>query len=208
MPKDHPDIERKSAETNVLEGQPAQKSSLGNEELFRFMVESVKDYAIFSTDTVGRVVSWNTGAEHVFGYTEAEIMGRSAAIIFTPEDIAIGAPEQEMRTAEREGRAEDERWHMRRDGSRFWASGIMTPLRDETGNMRGFVKIARDNTGAGWRRRRCVREKKNSRISLRTRRSVCTGSGRTELSCGSIFITSPSAGAAPGRSLSEHVWQN
>jgi PAS domain S-box-containing protein len=130
----------------VLENEPAQKSSRGNEELFRLMVESVKDYAIFATDAVGRVVSWNTGAKHVFGYTEAEIIGRSTAIIFTPEDIASGAPEEEMLTAERVGRAEDERWHVRQDGSRFWASGIMTPLRDETGAMRGFVKVARDNT--------------------------------------------------------------
>lgn len=146
MSKDHPDAKQKYAETNVLGGQPAQQSSLGNEELFRFMVESVKDFAILATDTAGRVVSWNTGAQDIFGYTEAEIVGQSTAIIFTPEDIESHVPEQEMRTAEREGRAEDERWHIRRDGSRFWASGIMTPLRDETGNMRGFVKVARDNT--------------------------------------------------------------
>jgi PAS domain S-box-containing protein len=146
MSKDHPDTAPNYAETGVLENQPALKSSHGNEELFRFMVESVKDYAIFATDTEGRVVSWNRGAQAIFGYTEAEIIGQSAAIIFTPEDIQSGAPEQEMRTAETEGRAEDERWHVRRDGSRFWASGIMTPLRDEAGNMRGFVKVARDNT--------------------------------------------------------------
>ena len=110
------------------------------------MVESVKDYAIFATDSEGRVVSWNTGAEAIFGYREAEIIGQDASIIFTPEDIESGAHEQELRTAEREGRAEDERWHVRKDGSRFWASGIVTPLRDASGRLHGFVKVARDNT--------------------------------------------------------------
>jgi PAS domain S-box-containing protein len=119
---------------------------LRGEELFRFMVESVKDYAIFATDTEGRVVSWNMGAEHIFGYTEAEIIGRDGSIIFTPEDRQTGAHERELRTAEQEGRADDERWHVRKDGSKFWASGIATPLRDEAGNLRGFVKVARDYT--------------------------------------------------------------
>jgi PAS domain S-box-containing protein len=129
---------------------PLDRQSQGSpprgEELFRFMVESVKDYAIFATDTEGRVVSWNKGAERIFGYTEAEIVGQDGSIIFTPEDRESGAPERELRTAVREGRAEDERWHLRRDGSRFWASGIVTPLRDEEGRLRGFVKVARDNT--------------------------------------------------------------
>jgi PAS domain S-box-containing protein len=118
----------------------------GGEELFRFMVESVRDYAIFATDREGRVASWNTGAERIFGYTEAEIIGQHGSIIFTPEDRAIGAPEEELRTAELKGDADDERWHVRKDGSRFWASGIVTPLRDEAGHLRGFVKVARDNT--------------------------------------------------------------
>jgi PAS domain S-box-containing protein len=146
MSKDQPDTEQRHAEPRILKDQQTLETLTGSEELFRFMVESVQDYAIFATDIEGRVVSWNTGAERIFGYTEEEIMGQDGSIIFTPEDIASGAPEQELRTAEREGRAEDERWHVRKDGSRFWASGIMTPLRDETGNLRGFVKVARDNT--------------------------------------------------------------
>jgi PAS domain S-box-containing protein len=118
----------------------------GAEEMFRLMVESVKDYAIFAVADDGRVVSWNKGAERIFGYTEEEIIGQHTAILFTPEDIERAAPERELETAATEGRAEDERWHVRRDGSRFWASGIMTPLRDEAGHLRGFVKVARDNT--------------------------------------------------------------
>jgi PAS domain S-box-containing protein len=110
------------------------------------MVESVRDYAIFATDREGRVVSWNTGAERIFGFTEAEIIGQHGSIIFTNEDREKGVPETELRTAELEGRAEDERWHVRKDGSRFWASGTVTPLKDEAGRLRGFVKVARDNT--------------------------------------------------------------
>jgi PAS domain S-box-containing protein len=133
-----------------VEGAPLDQefsgSPPGGEELFRFMVESVKDYAIFATDHEGRIVSWNSGAERIFGYAEAEIIGRDGSIIFTPEDIERGVPEGELRTAAREGRAEDERWHVRKDGSRFWASGMVTPLMDEEGRVRGFVKVAHDNT--------------------------------------------------------------
>ena len=146
MPEDILQSKQRSAMTGKPDNLPQTEISFASEELFRFMVESVKDYAIFATDREGHVVSWNTGAQHIFGYTEAEMLGRNAAIIFTPEDIENGAPEEELRTAKSEGRAEDERWHVRRDGSRFWASGIVTPLRDETGNMRGFIKVARDNT--------------------------------------------------------------
>src|SRR5919202_732512 len=118
----------------------------GNDGLFRLMVESVRDYAIFAISPEGRIISWNTGAELVFGYREEEAVGQSAGIIFTPEDRERGAPEEELRKAAAEGRAEDERWHLRRDGTRFWASGMVTPLRDREGNLRGFVKVARDQT--------------------------------------------------------------
>jgi PAS domain S-box-containing protein len=110
------------------------------------MVESVRDYAIFAISPEGRIISWNTGAELIFGYREEEAVGQSAAIIFTPDDRERGAPEEELRKAAEEGRAEDERWHLRRDGTRFWASGMVTPLLDREGNLRGFVKVARDQT--------------------------------------------------------------
>jgi diguanylate cyclase (GGDEF)-like protein/PAS domain S-box-containing protein len=120
--------------------------ALQSEELFYLMVESAKDYAIFAMDTEGRVASWNTGAERIFGYAEAEIIGRKVSILFTPEDRECGVPEQELKTAKSLGRAEDERWHLRKDGTRFRSSGMVTPLNDEAGNLRGFVKVARDNT--------------------------------------------------------------
>ncbi|MBV9867670.1 MAG: PAS domain S-box protein [Abitibacteriaceae bacterium] len=128
--------------------QPTHSSlaAVGSDELLGFMVESIQDYAIFAIDPHGRVMSWNSGAERIFGYSQAEIMGESGDVIFTPEDRAAGEPEKERATAQQEGRALDERWHLRKDGSRFWASGINSPLRDEAGNLRGFVKVARDNT--------------------------------------------------------------
>jgi PAS domain S-box-containing protein len=118
----------------------------GSGELFRLMVESVRDYAIFAISPEGRIISWNTGAELTFGYREEEAVGQSADIIFTPEDRERGAPEEELRKAAEEGKALDERWHLRRDGTRFWASGVVTPLLDHEGNLRGFVKVARDQT--------------------------------------------------------------
>src|SRR5206468_3667025 len=108
--------------------------------------EGVRDYAIFLMDTAGKIVSWNTGAERIIGYEEAEIVGKSASIIFTPEDVAAGEDQAELKRAEREGRAEDERWHVRKNGTLFFASGVVTPLWEPNGRLRGFAKIMRDIT--------------------------------------------------------------
>lgn len=132
--------------TDKVENNNPTSPPFSAEELFRFMIESVKDYAIFATDPAGYIVTWNTGAERIFGYSEAEALGQHNAIIFTPEDRERGAMEDELATAAREGRAEDDRWHLRKDGSRFFASGVMAPLRSETGTLRGFIKVARDVT--------------------------------------------------------------
>ena len=117
-----------------------------SESRFRFMVESAKDYAIFTLDRNGMVTSWNSGAERLLGYSEAEIIGRDGRIIFTPEDDEQGKPEREMQLALMQGRAENERWHVRKDGSRFWGSGLVMPLQDEAGTTQGFVKILQDKT--------------------------------------------------------------
>ena len=117
-----------------------------SEERHRLLVDNVEDYAIFIMDPNGRVLDWNVGAERIFGYREAEIVGESSSILFTPEDSRDGAPERELSKADKEGRAEDERWHVRKDGSTFWASGFVRPIRDDVGNLRGFAKVARDIT--------------------------------------------------------------
>ena len=123
----------------------AEERARVGEERMRLVAESTKDHAIITMDAEGLVSSWNTGAEKCFGYSESEMLGQSADIIFTPEDRAKGAPEMERITALQEGRAEDERWHLRKDGSRFYCSGVMTPLYNNN-VFSGYAKIARDQT--------------------------------------------------------------
>lgn len=114
-----------------------------SENLFEVIVASATDFAIYTTDLKGDVTSWNVGAERLFGFAHDEIFGRTGDMVFTPEDRAIDAPADERMRATRDGRAEDDRWHQRRDGSRFWASGLLMPLKNPAV---GFVKIARDRT--------------------------------------------------------------
>lgn len=114
------------------------------DDIYRKSVEDIRDYAIFMTDPDGMVTNWNRGAQHILGYAEDEIVGKHASRFFTAEDRAKNVPQQELTTAAVEGRAEDERWHLRRDGSRFWASGVVTAVRDEEGNLMGFSKVMRD----------------------------------------------------------------
>ncbi len=116
------------------------------EDIYRKAIEEIRDYAIFLTDADGFVTTWNIGAQHILGYTEEEIVGRDAGKLFTLEDRGKLIPEKELATAAATGRAEDERWHVRRDGSRFWASGVVTSVRDHDGNLIGFVKVMRDMT--------------------------------------------------------------
>jgi PAS domain S-box-containing protein len=106
---------------------------------------SIGEYAIFTSDLGGLITTWNAGAEKILGYGEEEILGQPCDVIFTPEDRARGAPELERRTALRDGRAEDLRWHLRKDGSRFWGSGNMMSLVHD-GVTLGFVKVLRDET--------------------------------------------------------------
>ncbi len=116
------------------------------ERQLRAIFDSAVDIAIIATDRDGRVTEWNAGAEHVLGWCAAEMLGQTAERFFTPEDRAAGRVEIEMRLALEHGRASDERWHTKRDGTRFWASGEMMPLRSEGGEHIGFIKILRDRT--------------------------------------------------------------
>jgi two-component system CheB/CheR fusion protein len=113
------------------------------EQRMRLIAASTKDYAIFTFDASGKITSWNYGAQLLFGYEEAEILGKTTHLLFTPEDQENGVPEDEMQRARTSGAAEDERWHMRKDGSKFYCSGVTTMLEEATN---GFAKIARDLT--------------------------------------------------------------
>src|SRR4051812_22025046 len=116
------------------------------EDIYRKAIEDIRDYAIFMTDVNGIVTNWNIGAQQILGFTEAEIVGKDTSKLFTIEDRAKGIPQKELASAATLGRAEDERWHVRKDGSRFWASGVVTPVRDEAGNLMGSAKVMRDMT--------------------------------------------------------------
>jgi PAS domain S-box-containing protein len=133
----------------------------GRDELFRLLVENVLDYAIFVVDSEGRIRTWSEGAERLLGYSESEILGESADVFFTPEDVRDGVPEREMRQALTTGRGEDDRWHVRKDGSRFWSSGVTSPLFDDGRTLRGFAKIMRDRTE--WKRAEEARQESEAR---------------------------------------------
>jgi PAS domain S-box-containing protein len=115
-------------------------------ELLNAWVEEVQDYAIFLLDVSGNVVSWNRGAERILGYSESEILGHPLSMFFAEDDIASGVPELEITTALSRGRANDDRWHVRKNGSRFWCSGLLTRLGNSPEEARGFVKVMRDLT--------------------------------------------------------------
>lgn len=116
------------------------------DERNRQIIDSAVDYAIFTSNPQGEVTSWNEGAQRILGWQAGEIIGRTVRSIFIPEDLTQGVPEAEMRTALEQGSAMDERWHQRKDGTQFWASGVMMPMKDALGAPRGFVKILRDLT--------------------------------------------------------------
>ncbi len=121
-------------------------SDRAEEKAFRMMVERVQDYAIIMLDAEGRITSWNRGAERIKGYRADEVVGWHFSQLYPQEDVENGKPERELAAAVAEGRFEDEGWRVRKDGSRFFASVIITALRDDAGRLLGFAKVTRDIT--------------------------------------------------------------
>ena len=117
-----------------------------NRERYRVIVEGATGFAIFTFDTRGVITTWNAGAREMLGYDEEEILGQNFRVIFTAEDLQARQADEEMRIAALEGRALDERWHLKKGGEPFWAQGLVMPLRDEDDRTRGFLKIIRDMT--------------------------------------------------------------
>lgn len=113
---------------------------------YRLLIEGVTDYAIFSMDRRGYITSWNTGAQRIKGYTAEEIIGKNFSQFYTEEDRRREMPQHVLRTAEQTGHFTGEGWRVRKDGNRFWASVVVTPLRDEDGTLYGFSKVTRDMT--------------------------------------------------------------
>lgn len=135
-------------ETNadITQRVKAERALKQSHEDFRQLVEASTDHAIIMLAPDGTILSWNSGAQKIIGLSAREAIGRNAASLFTEEDRAMGEPQRELIEARTAGRAENDRWHLRRDGSRFWATGVVTPLWNPDGSLRGFVKIMRDQT--------------------------------------------------------------
>ena len=140
----------------LLRARRTEEALRQSEERYRLLVAEVRDYAILMTDPAGIITSWNAGAVNILGYTEAEAIGQPTHAIYTPEDRAAGVPEQEMATALRDGRATDRRWHLRKNGERFFVDGVLTAVRDDRGALIGFSKLMQDVT-AGWRAEQALR---------------------------------------------------
>jgi diguanylate cyclase (GGDEF)-like protein/PAS domain S-box-containing protein len=144
----------------IYDGEPATFSSLRDiteykraaealrqsEERLSLLIHGVRDYAIFMLDPEGLVTTWNEGAERIKGYAADEIIGQHFSKFYTPEDLAQGMPSRELRIAREQERSEEEGWRVRKNGSRFWADVVITPLRDKSGQLRGFGKVTRDIT--------------------------------------------------------------
>src|SRR5262249_27346513 len=113
---------------------------------FRMLVQGVVDYAIYMLDPTGVITNWNAGGQRIKGYLPHEVIGQNFSKFFTDEDRAAGLPARALETAEREGKYEAEGWRVRKDGTRFWASVVLDPIRDESGTLIGFAKITRDIT--------------------------------------------------------------
>lgn len=124
----------------------AEETLQQSEAMFRLMVEHVVDYAIVMLDPNGRIKTWNAGAERTKGYKSGEIIGQSYSRFFIPEDIAEGKPAELLKRATAEGRVAHEGWYLRKDGSRFWVSLVLTAVRDAQGQLCGFVKVTHDLT--------------------------------------------------------------
>ncbi len=157
---------------------------IGGDRL-RLVLESAADHAIVATSPNGRITGWWGGASRLLGWGEAEALDRELAALYTPEDRAAGVPEAEMREARERGWTDEERWHVRRDGSRFWSSGELRPIRDRAGAVAGYLKVMRDGTArraAEEALREVARERERMVAMLsHSQTLVCDWDGRVEV---------------------------
>ncbi|MFP4578139.1 MAG: PAS domain S-box protein, partial [Coleofasciculus sp.] len=131
---------------DISDRQQTELALQASDERLNLLIDGIKDYGIYLLDTEGKIVSWNAGAQRLKGYSASEIIGQSYQCFFLKDDQENGKPEQSLKIAAQMGRFEDEGWRVRRDGSQFWGTTIITALRDETGYLRGFAKVTRDIT--------------------------------------------------------------
>jgi PAS domain S-box-containing protein len=146
---------------DVTEQRLSEEITRYNEEKLRLLIEGVQDYAIFMLDPEGRITSWSSGAERITGYHEGEVIGRHLSMFYTPEDKARNWAERELELAAKEGKYEEEGWRIRKNGEKYWANIIISPLYDSDGGLRGFSKVTRDET-----ERRKLEQMKSDFISM------------------------------------------
>ncbi len=155
------DVDKALRESASEQRHAARDQLLASEARFHHLIDAVTDYAIFMLDPTGHVATWNPGAKRIKGYGADEIVGKDFSIFYTPEDRAAGKPARILETLRRDGRFEDEGWRVRKDGTRFWASVVITALREASGELVGFAKVTRDLTSrreAEERERALVKE--------------------------------------------------
>jgi len=147
-------LERQSK--RILEVNREITAELSTASRFQLLVASVMDYAIFLLDVDGRISSWNEGARRIKGWEESEILGTHFSAFYPPEDVESGKPERELMVARQTGRVEDEGWRVRKDGTRFFASVVITALHDPSGRLTGYAKVTRDITARQLERQRLL----------------------------------------------------
>jgi diguanylate cyclase (GGDEF)-like protein/PAS domain S-box-containing protein len=138
------DVERLGVNRSVDKASQDDRAVDQEQDTLRLLLEGITDYAVYMLDVNGQVASWNKGAELIEGYAAEEIVGQHHSCFFTAEDVAAGSPEEALTRATRDGRWQEEGWSVRKDGSRFWASVVITAVRDEAGALKGFAKVSHD----------------------------------------------------------------
>ncbi len=189
---------------DITERKQVEEKLRASEEQFRLLVEGVKDYAIFMLDPQGNVTSWNKGAEIMKGYRAEEIIGQHFSRFYPEEDIRAGVPELLLKTSAAQGRVESEGWRVRKDGTRFSADVVITPISDEKHQLRGFVKITRDIT----ERKRAEEAVRNSEKRFRALIENSLDEVSIIAADGSLIYESPSVNPTLGYEAGEFLGQS
>src|SRR6516165_5095538 len=145
----------------LAEAREAEQQVLHSSAQFAILVQNIKDYAIYMLDKTGRIISWNSGAERIKGYTSDEIIGQHFSRFYTDLDQKSGLPTKALRQAAADGKFEGEGWRVRKDGSQFWASVVIDPIHDDSGTLIGFAKVTRDVTERRQAQTKLQRERDN-----------------------------------------------
>jgi PAS domain S-box-containing protein len=167
---------QRRAERHALQAQHNYDRLCQSEDRYRLLLEGVRDYAIFMLDANGYIASWNVGAERILGYREAEIIGQPFLRLFTSEAVDRGVPQRVLETAIEKGFSRENRWHVRKDGTQFWAHCSIAPLREEEGNLRGFSQIVQDLT----ERKQAEEEREQLLIGERAARAEAEAANRAK----------------------------